>query len=1082
MRPYHLFKNQYKLFKVSLSFIFCLQMFPISPKALWAIDEPIQSEDIANNVIKNRHIENDSIRGDKIKFRSLSGRKLRNNTIEGMKIKEGTLKGKHIKDQSIGEKKIKDNAITASKLAESSVGTKKIKDASINPDKINSLDIPSDGDILSYNATQNAFEWIVAGGSGSSSSTLITEDTANSQIIVDGKVVPQTTDLYSLGSETLRWKYLYLASIIDFASNLTFQSGGTTYLTLQTGGDMILNGDMTAVKFIGDGSQLTNINVGTAEIVNGSITVQKIDGLTAGQFIVGTDGTATNNAKVVMSGDATMNSSGVLTLGNNVVNASKLNVPGNGSVGQVLSSDGDGSFSWVNGLSNALADGKLLIGNGSNVATAQSISGDATMNNTGKLTISTSAITSTKLADKAVTTTKINNGAVKVEKIDGLAAGQFIIGTDGTATNNAKVVMSKDATMDASGQLTISSSAITSTKLANNAVTSTKILDGEIVNSDISGIASIAFSKLNISKSDITGLGIPGSDTDTTYVAGQGLNLNGTTFTISDIVVTSNYSGTITANAFVGDGGGLTNLNIDNSGIANGAVTANKIEGLTAGQFIVGTDGTAANNAKVTMSKDATMNSSGQLTISSSAITSAKLANNAVSSSKLQSGSVTGDKILDTSISSNDLGSSVRGVTFVVDPSGNGADFIDIQSAIDALGTMQGGTIVLKSGSYTQGSTLFINKHAVRIVGDSYIAQIDGNLGAPLVNVMGQQVIFENIQIINNGSGPTVLDNQGASYKNCSFENQGTGLTMNIMGYGAKFTQCDFSSNTSSVQGLQIQAGSARFNQCDFRYQQNNSLAITTSGSFTGLRILDSVFQVEQGIDISPSVSDFKISGCEFQHSGIGANYTPISFQASSDDARGIISNNIFRQTDGNINFSRRGLVISDNVFSITATMGISDQSIIFSGNYINNQLLSNGVDPFVITGTNHLISGNKFNFQIPNGSIDILNAYQVSFSNNNLYGSDSGTNLQLNNSDRCNISNNILDTSAAPTIDIDNDSDNNTISGNVCSRAIRVLNADCDENVIIANTALYYTDSGTGTKPDGVSTINSIDNLNVNY
>lgn len=79
-------------------------------------------------------------------------------------------------------------------------------------------------------------------------------------------------------------------------------------------------------------------------------------------------------------------------------------------------------------------DTQILVGNGT-TATSVAMSGDATLANTGALTIS--------------------EGAVEDSMIEGLADGEFIIGVDGTAANNAKVTMSGDATLANDGTLTL---------------------------------------------------------------------------------------------------------------------------------------------------------------------------------------------------------------------------------------------------------------------------------------------------------------------------------------------------------------------------------------------------------------------------------------------------------------------------------------------------------------------------------------------------------------------------------------------------------------------------------------------------
>lgn len=64
----------------------------------------------------------------------------------------------------------------------------------------------------------------------------------------------------------------------------------------------------------------------------------------------------------------------------------------------------------------ALTSDYILIGNSSNLAQQRLMSGDATISNTGVLTISTNAITTSKIADNAVTNAKVATGldAIKI--------------------------------------------------------------------------------------------------------------------------------------------------------------------------------------------------------------------------------------------------------------------------------------------------------------------------------------------------------------------------------------------------------------------------------------------------------------------------------------------------------------------------------------------------------------------------------------------------------------------------------------------------------------------------------------------
>lgn len=69
-------------------------------------------------------------------------------------------------------------------------------------------------------------------------------------------------------------------------------------------------------------------------------------------------------------------------------------------------------------LSSTLANGSIFIGNGSNVATAQAVSGDITITNAGVVTIGTNVVTNTKLAQMAADTVKGNNTGLLANAVD----------------------------------------------------------------------------------------------------------------------------------------------------------------------------------------------------------------------------------------------------------------------------------------------------------------------------------------------------------------------------------------------------------------------------------------------------------------------------------------------------------------------------------------------------------------------------------------------------------------------------------------------------------------------------------------
>jgi hypothetical protein len=103
----------------------------------------------------------------------------------------------------------------------------------------------------------------------------------------------------------------------------------------------------------------------------------------------------------------------------------------------------------------ALPNGQILVGNASGIATAVAMSGDATIANTGALTIAANAITTAKILDANVTLAKLAAGitpshiikfANQVTTVGGAAAEAFTVTGAVGATDRAFVQVVNDGT------------------------------------------------------------------------------------------------------------------------------------------------------------------------------------------------------------------------------------------------------------------------------------------------------------------------------------------------------------------------------------------------------------------------------------------------------------------------------------------------------------------------------------------------------------------------------------------------------------------------------------------------------------
>ncbi|MFB6319828.1 beta strand repeat-containing protein, partial [Saccharicrinis sp. FJH54] len=184
---------------------------------------------------------------------------------------------------------------------------------------------------------------------------------------------------------------------------------------------------------------------------------------------------------------------------------------GNGTDGQVLSSDGLGGFEWMNASALSvnpnnitLDSANILIGNASDLAQAQALSGDASIDHNGVLTISDGAVTKAKLAsdavdsvriiDGSVTSSDIKNGTITALDIadDGVSAAKIDAGIAGAGLkkntgNDSVYVSTDDVTLEVVND---------QVRIKDDAVTSAKISDRSISGIDISQLGATANQQL----------------------------------------------------------------------------------------------------------------------------------------------------------------------------------------------------------------------------------------------------------------------------------------------------------------------------------------------------------------------------------------------------------------------------------------------------------------------------------------------------------------------------------------------------------------------------------------------------------
>ena len=277
----------------------------------------------------------------------------------------------------------------------------------------------------------------------------------------------------------------------SLSGNATTSSSTTgnaaTATALATGRTISLTGDVTGTSGSFDGTGNVSITATVADDSHNHV-ISNVDGLQTAL-----DAKIEGNQTITLSGDATgsgttaitvalaANSVGASEIVDNSVGAAELNVTGNGTTSQFLRSDGDGTFTWATPTDT-----------------------NTTYSAGTGLTLST-------------TTFSVNYGSTSTTAC---------VGNDSRLSNSRTCNNSFDNAATARTNLGLGSLATLST------VNASTITDNSVGAAELNVTGNGTTSQFLRSDGDGTFTWATPTDTNTTYSAGSGLDLSGTTFSV----------------------------------------------------------------------------------------------------------------------------------------------------------------------------------------------------------------------------------------------------------------------------------------------------------------------------------------------------------------------------------------------------------------------------------------------------------------------------------------------------------------------------------------------------------------------